>query len=661
MLSEGFAVVAVAFLAGGTAVAVGTAAWQNRGEPGATSFAVLMAGVAIWSLSYALALTAFDPGVRELFEIPLEVGKAIVAPAWLCFALGYTGRGEYVTRRLVAALSVVPVVTTALVATAPSHGLMWTDYRIEPAFGSATVAFDPGIWFYVHAAFGWVVIGSGMVFLLGPVLSYGALYRDQGIALILGAAVSFAAHVKAVFFLPPVPVLDLTPLTLAATGVLFGFALFRFDLQGLLPATQALGRRAAIEDVGVGLVVVNSDGRIIEFNAAARPVLGIGRGGATGDPDGDRDGDGDYGPDRDGDEDLDRTVAGDSLTAYVPDIDLAADGPQRIEQSDETGYRVYEATVSGIEDHHGRPVGYTITFADVTDREARRQRLEVLNRVLRHNLRNDMTVVVGNADLLVERVDEDDRPLADAISRRGRALQRLGEKARDVEDVLDDETDARETDVVDLVRTAVGDVRDPYPDASIALDAPDRLSLHVRPPVFRVVVANLVENALEHGGDGVRVRVSVGVDDDGVRVVVADDGPGIPEGELESLRSGTETALSHGSGLGLWVVQWGTRLLGADLSFEGRDPSGTRVRVTLPRSTLVAGDDGGDTDSVDADGTETAADDDAADASAADDGAADDDREDAGSREAHTAPDDTGAGGEGRPPGPSLADRDDGT
>ncbi|PSQ07077.1 HTR-like protein [Halobacteriales archaeon QS_6_71_20] len=574
MSIEGAAVVLLAFLAGGTAVAVGTYAWRNRGEPGATSFALLMAGVAVWSLSYAVALAVFDPGVRELIEVPLEVGKALIAPAWLFFALGYTGRGEYVTRRLVAVVAVVPVVTTLLVMTAPTHGLMWTDYRIAPTLGTATVLFDPGVWFYVHAVFGWAVIGVGTVYLLEPVLSYGARYRDQGVALILGAAVGFAAHVKSVFFLPPLPALDLTPLSLAVTGLLFGFALFRFELQGVLPATQVLGRRAAIDDVGVGLVVVNGNGEVVEFNAAAATVLRV-------DP-------------------ASESVAGEPLSASAVDVDLDDPEPQRIERSDGDGYRAYEATVSTVADHHGRTVGYTVTFADVTDREASRQRLEVLNRVLRHNLRNDMTVVVGNADLLAERVDEDDRPLADAISRRGAALQRLGEKARDVEEVLDDDAEVRTVTPVGVCRDVVRRARDPYPDADIAVDAAAEPRLSVRSAVLDAVVWNLVENALEHGGDDVAVRIAVRADDDGVRFVVADDGPGIPDAELEGVRSGTETALSHGSGLGLWVVRWGTRQLAADLSFDRPGTPGTTVTVTLPRSVVDTGD-GDDEDDAEAD------------------------------------------------------------
>ncbi|SHH54326.1 sensor histidine kinase [Halobaculum gomorrense] len=573
MSVAGVAVVVLALLAGVTAVVVGGYAWRNRAEPGATAFAAMMVGVAVWSLTYAVALTVFDPVVRLALEVPLEVGKAIVAPAWLFFALGYAGRGEYITRRLVAAVAVIPVATILLVATVPVHDLLWTNYRIAPTIGTATVTFDPGPWFYLHAGFGWTVIGAGMVFLLEPMLSYGERYRDQGLALIVGAAVSFAAHVKATFFLPPAPALDLTPLTLAVTGVLFGVALFRFDLLGLLPATQTLGRRAAIEDVGVGLVVVDTEGAIVEFNPAAESILGVGD---DGDP-GEGDESGVAGEDSVG------GVAGEPLGAYVSGVELGAEGPQRIEVTDGAGYRAYEATTSPIGDHTGRTVGYTVSFADVTERELRRQRLEVLNRVLRHNLRNDMTVVVGNADLLTERVADEHRSLADAIARRGRALQRLGEKARDAEAVLADDAAPREIAVAKLCDDLVRRARESYPDGDVAASVPDGLTVTARAAVLETVLWNLVDNAFEHG-DGAAVRIAVTDAADGVEFVVADDGPGVPAAELEGIRSGTETDLTHGSGLGLWVVRWGTRVLGADLAFDDREPSGTAVTVTLPRA-----------------------------------------------------------------------------
>jgi signal transduction histidine kinase len=95
------------------------------------------------------------------------------------------------------------------------------------------------------------------------------------------------------------------------------------------------------------------------------------------------------------------------------------------------------------------------------------------------------------------------------------------------------------------------------------------------------VVRALVTNALEHGGSDPAVTVTGERVADGVAVRVSDDGPGIPVYELDVLDSGAESALEHGSGLGLWIADWGARTLGGDLSFEtGED--GTTATVTLP-------------------------------------------------------------------------------
>jgi signal transduction histidine kinase len=122
----------------------------------------------------------------------------------------------------------------------------------------------------------------------------------------------------------------------------------------------------------------------------------------------------------------------------------------------------------------------------------------------------------------------------------------------------------------------------------------------VRPDALRAVVENTVENAVDHhDGEGVErddggawVRVSLrgegGAtgesegDDPRFVLTVADDGPGIPDHEVEAVESGRETALEHGSGLGLWVVAWGAAAVGAEVEYAEREPRGTRVTVSIP-------------------------------------------------------------------------------
>jgi signal transduction histidine kinase len=63
---------------------------------------------------------------------------------------------------------------------------------------------------------------------------------------------------------------------------------------------------------------------------------------------------------------------------------------------------------------------------------------------------------------------------------------------------------------------------------------------------------------------------------------VRDNGPGIPEDELVPLQEGTETPLKHGSGLGLWLVEWGISRLGGTIQFDANEPRGTVVWLRLP-------------------------------------------------------------------------------
>jgi len=211
-----------------------------------------------------------------------------------------------------------------------------------------------------------------------------------------------------------------------------------------------------------------------------------------------------------------------------------------------------------------------------------RERLEllrqILTRALRHNLRNEMSVIMTNAELLRDQTDEPE--LVDNIIASVENVAALSDKAELFEQVTTSSRSQHQLDLEAAVSRAVTRVTRQYPDAHVEVDC-EPATVHAH-SALDVAVGNLLENACEHADGEPSVTVDTTVTDERVELAVADDGPGIPETEVQVLESGNETALEHGSGLGLWVVNWVVEQSDARIAFDTTD--GTRVEISLPRA-----------------------------------------------------------------------------
>jgi len=215
--------------------------------------------------------------------------------------------------------------------------------------------------------------------------------------------------------------------------------------------------------------------------------------------------------------------------------------------------------------------GYVLVARDVTTREERDQRLRVLNRVLRHNVRNSLNVVLGRAERFAERHDDAD---IESIVSAAEDLLAVSEKARVVERVLG-EDDANTAPLDDLLDAELQRARSQHPEAvfEAAVDANAEVDARLR-----LAVRELLTNAVEHN-DSDPPRVTLAADgDDLVDVRVSDNGPGIPEHERRALAGVTEESLQHGSGIGLWTVYWLARHCGATVAV----PDENTVCIRLP-------------------------------------------------------------------------------
>ena len=198
-----------------------------------------------------------------------------------------------------------------------------------------------------------------------------------------------------------------------------------------------------------------------------------------------------------------------------------------------------------------------------------------------HELRTPLTALVGEASLLADHLDamppESRRPAELLIADVAR-LRRLVEELMEISrfDAGAEDLQAEEVDVAALVAATV---QSRGWDGSVRVEG-DGLTLTTDPRRLERIVANLVDNAFEHGGSAVTVRI-------GEREVeVADDGPGIAPEHLphlfERFYKADEARSGGGTGLGLAIARENALLLGGDLVVESEPGAGSRFTLRLP-------------------------------------------------------------------------------
>lgn len=528
--------------------------YRNRDRPNAPMFTVLIAALTAWAgVALVGELGGLFWGARAAGAIEFtSLLPALFAPvAWTVYVLGYAGRGTKLTRRRMLILSgaALPVVFGVAVAAV---------IALDPAEAegslllSVLLAALAAALLYVLAS---LAYGSFVLVRLG--YRHTALSNVQ-VAVLLGGI--GAPYFDTVFGRQGI-VDSGASIGLLVAGVLFAFAVRRYPVLTGFPASESIARSRVVESLQEAVVVLSWSGTVLDANESMATYFDSSTDELVGEP-------------------IQRVAGG------LADVGLSVGETGQVTLSTVDGRRRFQYSVSAVtagengSRDDGDPVARAVVLRDVTERETREQRLTVLNRILRHNVRNQLDVVLANAGHVEE------SSLRTGIRDSATELLELSEKARDAEQIMEASTGTPErVDLVAIVDEVVDEHRDTAADCEITTVAPSELLAISHPTVVRTLVGELVENAIRHT-DSTPATVEVTVrtsNAETVEVVVADDGPGIPDHEREVLVEETEAKLKHGRGIGLWMVKWGVTRLGGEIAIADNDPEGSVVTVRLPR------------------------------------------------------------------------------
>lgn len=545
------------FLAGLISASLAWFGWKHRSEPVAIPFLVLMVGLFIWSLGYGIELIVPTVSSKLFWDGIAFIGSAIVPTAWLVLAVVYAGKDDLLSKRSILVLTIEPLAVILLVWTNDRHHLIWQEATLDASSHglTPTLTFGPAYW--ANLGYSYLLMAVGLGILIWVAVRSTRVYRKQSVVLILSSSVPLGANVlfNALTTLNPVPELDLTTVAFAVSSVFFALALFQYRMLDLVPEA----RNTLFEDLDDRLIVLDTANRVVDVNPPARRILGAN---CTGAP-------------------LEETCLGRPIHRDDEIVTINVD---------ETS-RTFDVRSTTLTDFTGRDVGRIIIMHDITELRIIReheQRLNVLHRVLRHNIRNDMNVVIGNIDLLSGDLADEQRERAKRARDYAMKTVTTSEKARHIESVFEvGRIESKPIELSDALGATVDSFSERYPDVRISTHIPDSVTVTaIGSRALSILFSNLIENAIEHNpADDRQVIISSEFVDDRIVVRVADNGPGIPQNELTPLIEGTETPLNHGSGIGLWLVNWVINASNGHLAFKENTPEGSIVEVSFQTET----------------------------------------------------------------------------
>jgi len=581
-------------------------------------------GLLVWIASQLLIVVrrAFGPewprwladlGVPPLDLLGPYVGSTMTLVMLVLFALEYTGKEHLATRRVGVLISIVPAIAIVAAVFNGHHTLFWASFRqVNDLDGWVWV---DGPLLVVHQFYSYGLAVVAIVLLTRLFVKSRTVYRDQAIAVAVAVATPLVANV---LYFGGVVAVDLTEIGLLVSGVALLIAVARYELADLMP----IARATVLENIDDGVVVVDPNDRVVDFNGPAGDLLGI-------------------------DE---RVIGSDARDAFDRIADTYDELGQATQASAETTIegdhdrRFLNVTVSAVSDRRGTTVGRVYLLRDVTERRKREwelqrknERLDQFASVVSHDLRNPLTVTSQYIELTRETGNLDHLDDAkNGVERMASLIDDTLTLARKGETI----SDPAPVELGDVVEAAWRNVE----TSGATLD--NRLAATVEGDRDRLIqlFENFFRNSVEHGSTGSRPAaddsvehgganprsqtaqddISYGTDDaeadrliestadsdpsatgrsdgptdrdrltvrvgpldalDGVETergfYVADNGPGLSECDPSDVLEAGYTTQSEGTGLGLAIVEQIVEAHGWSLAVDEEYDDGVRFLIT---------------------------------------------------------------------------------
>ncbi len=568
-------------------------AWPRRHFPTVPFFIIGSSLIFLWCLLAAIDHSlGSDAVARTTINNIVYLPIAFSSINWLFFALSFTRRSTWLSWKKIAVACLIPAITTILAITNEQHHIMFGPVN-EDLLNTENAIFlrDLKSWFWVHAMYSYAAIVIGSIVITRAVVGRSRIYRNQGWIMVFGALIPFSANIIYLFFQLNI---DITPLSMSFSAILFAWGIFRYKLFNLGPVARA----TVFDCVDDPVVVLDTNECVVDLNPSAAALLELPK----------------------------KELIGEELSeAFLYPLNELADHgaiPNEIillKDGKETCYRVSSKPITGAKgDNLGRLLMlHNITSLKHKERELQRakesaeQARESAEQAalvkteflatMSHEIRTPMNGVIGFTSLLMDtELDAEQYEFVNTIRNSGNALLAI------INDILDfSKIEAGKVKIDKhpfTLHTCIEESLDTisHRAAQKGLD----LAYFIHPSVphiissdatrLRQVLINLLDNAVKFTDQG-EITLQVAIEKYPrdveapflLRFSVHDTGVGIPPERLKTVFDSftqvdsSTTRRYGGTGLGLTICKRLIQMMDGEIGVDSIDGMGSEFYFTI--------------------------------------------------------------------------------
>ena len=222
-----------------------------------------------WALSTGVETFVVDLNDKILWSKIEYLFGSLSIPLLIVFATLYTNRQEWLSKKVLFLVLVIPAAIVILAFTNEYHHLIWTGFMPIPGPYNL-YEYHHGAMFWVYMIYVYLSLTVVLGIFIRDYTQAHNLYRRQFGYLILALLFPFAAGILYLLGLNPIPGLNLTPLSFAFTAVILGQGFLKDKFSGLIP----VARTTLLETLNDGILVLDLQGRLLDSNPAATRLFG---------------------------------------------------------------------------------------------------------------------------------------------------------------------------------------------------------------------------------------------------------------------------------------------------------------------------------------------------------------------------------------------------